>query len=533
MHLIPEKKSISNIFNIGDEIVYKIPIYQRSYSWRDENIETLFDDMLRESEGYYIGNLIVTPSGDSDEVYEVVDGQQRITTISLILLALYKNFLSLRSEESISRDLANDISSVLGKLKHHLITEEGNIRLELLEDDAVIYKDLLHIVRNDDDTNYTPHRKRIFGKRFYFIDSLITNYLSEYIDHTTKYEKLNSLYKRIKKLSILQIKVENLTDAFTIFTSFNAKGLPLTLIDLLKSYYLSNAVKHSSEYDALYQWNKLIEIFYDSNDEPISNLVTQFLQNNYDAYESDSTSSITKTQALKQYEKLFAQKGSNYINNLIEKAKIFSSFTNGIDKDFELLKYSKDIKNRISKLYKLDTTTLYPILLIILENYNKEKLSETKTLKILDFLIKYFVRRNIVLKPKSSNLRAKVLLTIREFEKNGCNPLNLYDTLVNNLMSIAASDLEFSSALKGDVYETNKNTVRLMLTELEFENNKTINKQKPLTFDDIDEKGNYRWTLEHIMPQTIDPNSGWLETLNPDSDLDDDQVKKTTQRVCS
>ena len=77
-----------------------------------------------------------------------------------------------------------------------------------------------------------------------------------------------------------------------------------------------------------------------------------------------------------------------------------------------------------------------------------------------------------------------------------------------------------------DVYETNKNTVRLMLTELEFENNKTINKQKPLTFDDIDEKGNYRWTLEHIMPQTIDPNSGWLETLNPDSDLDDDQVKK-------
>lgn len=77
---------------------------------------------------------------------------------------------------------------------------------------------------------------------------------------------------------------------------------------MLKSYYLKNAVTYLGEEKALENWKELITYFHDDNGEPISSLVTQFLQNYYDTFEANSTSSITKSQSLREYERLFAKK---------------------------------------------------------------------------------------------------------------------------------------------------------------------------------------------------------------------------------
>ncbi|WP_054655370.1 DUF262 domain-containing protein [Secundilactobacillus silagei] len=90
MYLDPESKPISEIFPIEGEKQYKIPIYQRNYSWSTQNIEDLFDDINSENAGYYIGNLLVTADKENKDYFEVVDGQQRLTTISLFFLAIYE-----------------------------------------------------------------------------------------------------------------------------------------------------------------------------------------------------------------------------------------------------------------------------------------------------------------------------------------------------------------------------------------------------------------------------------------------------------
>ena len=79
------KCAISELMPIEGKGSYNIPEYQRNYSWSEDNIETLIQDIINEDDGYYLGNIIITSKSDSEDTYDIVDGQQRFTTITLIL----------------------------------------------------------------------------------------------------------------------------------------------------------------------------------------------------------------------------------------------------------------------------------------------------------------------------------------------------------------------------------------------------------------------------------------------------------------
>lgn len=309
MYIIPESSQVRKLFIPGDDNYYNIPIYQRNYSWGYDNIETFFNDVNDEKEGYYIGNLLITPNDKDNNAYDVVDGQQRLTTIVLMLLAishiLYEKYKLLNLKDEKELKIYNTLVTHRNDIKRQLVYEDSNNeyhpRLILLEDDMVMYEEFLKIL--DEDLEYKPYKNRIFGKRYHFIKELIEERFfvkdedGEYINYLESFENISKFYKKLNSIEILVIKVNNLTDAFSIFTSFNSKGMPLTLIDLLKSYYLKNAVTYLGEEKALENWQELITFFHDDNGEPISSLVTQFLQNYYDTFEANSTSSITKSQS--------------------------------------------------------------------------------------------------------------------------------------------------------------------------------------------------------------------------------------------
>lgn len=83
------KCAISELMPIEGKGNFNIPEYQRNYSWSEDNIETLIQDIINEDDGYYLGNIIITSKSDSEDTYDIVDGQQRFTTITLIFLAIY------------------------------------------------------------------------------------------------------------------------------------------------------------------------------------------------------------------------------------------------------------------------------------------------------------------------------------------------------------------------------------------------------------------------------------------------------------
>lgn len=524
MQLNPESKKISEIFPVKDNIHYNIPIYQRNYSWKADNVETLFQDIVRENYGYYVGNLLVTPSNNNEDYLDVVDGQQRLTTISLYLLGIYYHLRLFKDKFPNIDDpeVENDFNEALIFIRRQLINKENSkTRLLLLDDDQKIYNGLMEIITKSA-FDYTQHKNRIMGKRFAEIQELIKSEFFE--DGYNEISLINILnfYKKIISMEILRIRVNNLTDAFSIFTSFNAKGLPLTLIDLLKSYYLKQANKEQVN-NGLDKWNKLLSYFYDNNQEANSTLVTQFLQNNYDTYDEDdkkTTSSITKSQALKAYDKLFERKGEKYINTLIDKALIFSSFTNNIGEFNDKLNYSRNMIESLDKISKMEATSVYPIMLYTLGEFKNEKIDIRQAENILEFLINYYVRRNVTLRPKASNLRAKSLAAVREMQRNDSVEESKLDIIKKHLKNLATDDDVFIAALKNNIYDINKDTTRLILVDLERKYGNNFNKQWRDTLTDKNDRGQYYWTLEHIMPQNIKSGSQWEQMLIDESGLD-------------
>lgn len=528
MDLKPDKKTVSEIFPLELNVTYNIPIYQRNYSWKDENIDTLVQDILKERQGYYLGNVIVTEYADKDNFFDIVDGQQRITTIALILLAIYDNLQEVINTELLNVSQVRPLHDTQNKIREKLLNTNNTPKLSLLSPDKEIYTDLLNS-KLDISQNGRLHRNRLFGKRYDFTKNLIKSTFFEKNETLSieKYMKgssdLISFYQKLNYAEILRIRVPNLNDAYTIFTSFNAKGVPLTLIDLFKSFYLKEADGNISSNDAMNKWDELLSIFYNDNDEPISSVVTQFLLNNYDAFESKSKSSITQNSALTMYEKIFSEKGHNYIDDLINRAKIFSNL-NGKIRTVDVLNLSKDTRKKLNSLYKLESTQIYPIVFYLLEKYQNKKITEDLINDLLDFLIVYFVRRNIILKPKASNIRAKVIQSVRDIDKSDVIELNNIKKVKENLLSIVASDEEFKVALGEAVYLISKNTTRFILISLERKYSTLFNKQRPDSLDEVQDNGNYIWTLEHIMPQSADTNSIWKQSLLEEIG-DEEQIK--------
>lgn len=525
MNINPESKPISEIFSIEGKSNYNIPIYQRNYSWNDNNIEELYNDVLNEEAGYYIGNLLVTPSSNKID-FDVVDGQQRLTTIALFFLAIHEELTNVEKNLKNKEEIG-PVFALKQDIHRKLLTNEGQPKLKLLEPDAEIFMNYLQVLNKKSKGKFG---NRTFGKRYKFIQELILD--KEENSTSSTFEELNEFYNKLNNVELLRITVNDLTDAYSVFTSLNAKGLPLTLIDLLKSYYLSEAVRHFSEKEALEEWHKLINIFSNEDGEPFSTAVTQFLQNNYDAFEGDGTSSITKRASLRKYEQLFRTSGYQYMDTLILHAKIFSTIAPKIKND-EDIQHSEELKKSIGKLLRLETSPVYPLMFYLLKKLYQKKVSERTVESVFNYLVNYYVRRNIVLKPKSSNIRAKAIQTIRYLQKEEDNLDDKCLLLTQKYLGqISASDDEFLSALKGSVYDISSQTVRFILIEIERKYGNFFHKQNIDNLDEYNNRGKPVWSLEHILPQNPNLKNNWKEMISPENiDLAENLQKENMHKL--
>lgn len=522
MNINPESKPISEIFPIEGKTTYNIPIYQRNYSWNNDNIEELFNDVMNEEAGYYIGNLLVTRNSSAHE-FDVVDGQQRLTTIALFFLAIFEELTIIKDNYSSDTLEFGKIFSLQADISRKLRINDDQPKLKLLEPDYEIFKSYLQVL---DGKSKGRFGNRTFGKRYKFIQRLVSD--KELDETSDDFVRLNEFYNKLNNVELLRITVNDLTDAFSVFTSLNAKGLPLTLIDLLKSYYLSEAVHKFSESEALDEWHKLMNVFSNEVNESNSTAITQFLQNNYDAFEGEGTSSITKRASLRKYEKLFQDNGYQYMDKLIINAKLFSTIIPQV-KSNEEIKHGVELQNLLDKLYQLEASPVYPLMLYLLKEKHQKNIEESTVESIFIFLIKYYVRRNVTLKPKSSNIRSKAIQVVRllqcEKELND-NALSITKKILIQIMS---SDAEFLSALKGSIYDITPRTVRFLLIELESKKG-YFNKQN-YTLDKYN-NGKPLWTLEHILPQNENLKNNWKEMISPENiDLASNLQKENVHKL--
>ena len=525
-----------DIFNDEKLVLYNIPNYQRPYSWEEANINDFLNDIYSENDGYYIGNILFIKKHNGEFPYnlsyEVVDGQQRITSLALIYLAISYTFFSFlhNARVSIARNIYTTQERIRGKLAN--TDQYNNIeikhKLKLLKKDNEVYSSIFSFIYSDngfdENANYIEYicknidcdKRRLMWKRF--VD--ILEWLNENC-HT--YDDLVVFYNKLNRLTFVTITCNDLGDAFTIFSSINAKGLPLTLIDLIKVKYLSTVgnaeLSLIKEYED--KWTELLDIFGESEKDSNHSKVIQFLLNYYDTFIGTTATSITKKTALKGYEKVFACKGADFIDQLIKHARIFVDIIN-----------SEDILNKhvqanvvddtyivrvLSELYRMESSSIYPFLMFLLDLYNRDILSQENLLNILYTIKSFYIKRNITLKPKASNIRSRVLETIRTL-KNSCNINLIFSTISNLLSEISVSDEQFKLALCEPIYsKSNSKTLRIILIDLSRAyNDGYFSKSREDTLDGYisGHKGRsiYRWTIEHILPDgTL--NADWIQDI--------------------
>jgi uncharacterized protein with ParB-like and HNH nuclease domain len=505
MNISPETKKISEIFSIEGDQKYRIPIYQRNYSWGTKQIETLIDDIKNEEElGYYIGNLLITDT--NSKFLEVVDGQQRLTTIALLFLAIYEH------SNSYGIEFDKDKGSLQEDIRRKLLLK-GSLsdqRYELLNSDNLIFSDLLKVLVGKKPRKWGNRR---FYKRYKeILDKLMEDFLS--------FNALKDFYDKLNGVEILRISVTSLNDAYSIFSALNSKGLALTLVDLLKNEYLKLASEEKrSEEDAMLSWNSLVSQFSEDHDLDEGE-VTQFLLNNYDSMESTINSSTTKRKALDQYNSLLKRYSSKYIDILSERAEWFRYLKHG-----EISKHNNEsVNSLVRELVYLDASQAFPLLMFLFLRRDLE-LNDRNYFDLLNLIKKFFVVRNVTLRPKASNVRSMFVGLNRYIQENNIKGNEIVKKVQLELIDKVDSRDEFLSQLINDgLYDKNKSTTRYILISLERNFGDYFNKSNPDTLEAYVETSRtknpvLRWTIEHILPQGVLPQH-WINELKGASVVD-------------
>lgn len=452
---------ISSFIGNSDR-VFIIPPFQRNYAWSINQCEELFSDIVdsyNKNNSHYIGNIVyyegINNSASFNE-FILIDGQQRITSILLLLLAIHNKLPNddYNKQAIYNRYLTNSIGP-----------EKRRVKLKQTENDEDIFD---KIIQNQSLT-VDEKKSKIYENYHYFLQKL---------DEIEKSIPLLDFYNTIGNLSIvdLNLQIDNDLEAVQkIFEKINSTGKPLTTADLIRNYLL--IAQTSDEQLRLYKnyWIKIEEQFVDT--ELISDFAKHYL--------------ITKRGDWVEENKMYATFKSYFSNVDITKEEVLGEMLR-LSKFYNWFKYANsNINMMLKELNILKSDDMYGLLLII---FDKLYYSDINLLsKIVDLLVDFMIRYRIVsLSNGSADLRSTLynLLNKITSEEIELNYDNVKKVLSNSLSPNGRfpNDEEFKNALQSKV---NISYAKALLYKMEYKVTRNIQV-------DID-----KITIEHILPQTM------------------------------
>ena len=470
----------------GSDKRFIIPLYQRNYDWKEENCEQLFQDLMKlhnsDRKSHFFGSIVSSVQSGTEDRF-IIDGQQRITTVSLLLIAM----VNAKKEGLIE---ATDAKLVEKIFKRYLVDEyqedERKVKLKPIKKDMQAFDALL----------YKP-------KDQYIKESNVTRNYDFFYDKITRAGlTLDELFETIKKLEVINIRLDEDDDPQLIFESLNSTGLDLSEADKIRNYLLMSLAP--VEQDNLYTrfWNPIEEF---TKYEP-SSFVRDYL-----TMKQGKIGRIDKIYFIfKEYAEVANIDRATLLEEMYHYAKIY----NHVD----TAKVGTDKLNRkLNQLRTLDSTIAYPFFMAFFDYASKVELAETEIYQVLDVIETYWARRIICNLP--SNALNKVFATLHRdvlnyVDKSSGYSTNSYiDVLTYVLLKKGGSSVFPSDdEVKGDfktrqVYKMPVNARMFILERMENQdNNERHDVVKELTEKNI--------TIEHIMPQTL--SSKWKATLGDD-----------------
>ncbi|MFJ5767295.1 DUF262 domain-containing protein [Lysinibacillus sp. NPDC093210] len=463
------KQSVKQLLETGKVNKFIIPEYQRPYAWSDEQIQTLFEDLVEYTENnnestYFLGTIVSYENENGEQ--EIIDGQQRITSLFLLLRALYSKLNSMTETKEV-KNFKGQIESALWEqdeltaevdfektlIESRVMRDEGNkvfSKILITGDIGVLAKDnysLNYRLFTELIERYATNEPQLF---FYFIRNVLN------------------------KAILLPITADSQDTALTIFSTLNDRGLALSDADIFKAK-IYNQLDAGGKVTFIEQWQKLDDEATNAN-ESIQKLFYYYMFY-LRALENDrntTTPGIRKYYSRNNFEQLYK---SDVMGNLSTVLNLWLVVNNRVEIEDEEWSKNIEIKQVLDILTSYPNEFWkYPVVIYYLK-YNDSKDFEELFLKFLKKLLAVLAARYIVT-PTINAVKRGILNLNSEIIKS---PVPAFD-----FSKVSEQEL------KDKIKHAHRNTVRMILKILAYQSQNDILPEK--------------WEIEHILPQKWQTN---------------------------
>ena len=475
------ERKITKLFSESDT-VFSIPVYQRDYNWQEKQCQRLFKDILQTGKNekvssYFLGSIVYIHDGIygvGEKEFHVIDGQQRMTTLTLLFLAIY-----FKLKGTI---LAKDADKIYNQYVVNPYSEK-EIKLKLLPPEENLY--ILNKISHNKFNELEAFQDRNMLKNYLFFEKELEN---------LSFDDMKHLSNGIEKLIYIDIALEKgKDDPQKIFESLNSTGLDLSQGDLIRNYILMDLER--GEQNRIYKeiWIPIENNCKVSDGSEITSYVSDFIRD-YLTLKTEKISS--KPKVFETFKAYYEKENDEKLEDMKKYSEAYSYIIKpSLEKD-------RDIQRELEYLKSLDKTVINTFLIGILKDYKDNILEKDELVNILILLQSYLWRRYITEKP--TNALNKIFQGMYgKISRSG----NYYENLVDVLMAEDfPTDEELESALKLKNVYKDKEKLNYVFKKLENYNHNEL-----IDFD------NEKITIEHIFPQK--PNKAWKENYS-DNELE-------------
>lgn len=470
-------------FLSSNKTQFVIPVYQRNYDWSTSQCKQLLDDILevgtsKKMNAHFIGSLVYV----HDDVYTatrikeltIIDGQQRITTLTLIYLVLHRLAIELNDESLVS-----EISETY--LINKFAPEDEKLKLRPTENND---KAIKYLLRSDPNEEFT-----VFSK---VIDNF--NYFKERITE----ENIEFVLNGLSKLMFVEISLDREKDApQRIFESLNSTGLELSQADLIRNYILMGLNRRDQNKIYNNYWEIIEKLAKDEtlNTSKVSDFIRDYLT-------LTNNKIPNKSKVYLEFKTNFPTTNLEDLENILTPIKSLVKFYNKLINPKN--ETDSEIRTQLEYINRLEINVAYPFLMKVYEDYSENVITKDTFIEILDFIQSFAWRRFIIGLP--TNALNKIFMTLYEKIESD----NYFSSLQQWLLKRPGSqrfpkNKEVIESLKlKDVYNIKSKNRTYLLERLEnFEN------REPVIIE-----GNSDITIEHIFPQNPEPK--WKVDLGAD-----------------
>lgn len=469
--MTPGTATLSGLF--GNGITYRVPTFQRDYSWKEDNWIALWDDIkiaISSGKDHYMGAVVLQKS--SDKTFLVIDGQQRLTTLSLLALAVLQNIHDLISQGVEAAENEMRIEELrrgfLGQRDPASLNYSS--KLFLNENNDSFYQSHLLQLRKPANENSLAVSDKLMWQAFQFFYGKIKSHFGSDVSGSILAAFLSKLVG--DKLMFIKIEVEDELSAYTLFETLNYRGVDLTVTDLLKNYLFSKLSPVDLNL-AKETWKKISSAV---GLDKFPTYLRHFWISRKDLVREDQMFKVVRN-SINSVNEVF-----DLLNSLEASASIYVALQEPYNREWQ---GNRERRKRIREFKLFGVKQQLPMLLI-----GKEKLSDQEFDRLMRLLSVIAFRYNVV-GDRQTNVMED--LYNRVCKKISSGEYTSTQQVFQDLKQVYVNDVDFRSdfsTMEVSSYGRGKKLTRYILFELE---NHLANSDRDFEDDPA--------TIEHILPE--------------------------------